>query len=61
MAGSPVVVAGRTSPVANASLLSEHDEVMTVRHPDESHEKRSLAASVTRPRGPGERSPSDRV
>src|SRR5450759_2291264 len=32
MAGSPIVVAPRSTPLANTSVLSERDEVMKVRH-----------------------------
>src|SRR5674536_198214 len=38
MAGSPVVAAGRPTPVAHPSVLSTRDGVMTVRHPGGSHD-----------------------
>src|SRR5450759_1939875 len=38
MAGSPVVAAGRPTPVVHPSVLPRRDEVMKVRHPGGSHD-----------------------
>src|SRR5450830_1475769 len=38
MAGSPIVAAGRPTPVVHPSVLPRRDEVMKVRHPGGSHD-----------------------